>query len=564
MTDITQSPGDRLRFEILLKSLTEGTMNLAVLSQHDMVLDFYGNLFDERLRAKGETDVEFCFSTNSETLVQKFNEILSDLTLNEALEKEKKHVSRRYLIFRDSILMQDFELQLLARLVNGFPASNITVILLINSAGNYRSKLEAFGKNLLQWEVETKAGEPKQAIEDWVADTSEPVAPERTTSEPDVAPASKLLNVMAKPSWRIPGFGGDKKEPVLDTVMPAATALAAHTQRAQAASASADTSSVTSSSTTTQTSARSSDHASHSATATGNHAGATARAPGDAASSAWQDTPREPALLHEGDTTEAMHQAAAPTLFEKPARRMPWGWITLALLLSLGVFAYMHRDAVMQEAEQFKKYLLRGTASQAMSPEEVASAQSAAEAAAEAASAAAVAASAEAAASAPIEAAAPTAPPAAIDVATTTTTTPVVPSAQTTSQPASASDSAPTPAPTPSPSSKEAARANKKSAAVSDEAWVKQLTDNSYVLQLSAADTEEDILKFKNSHPVYANLRVMSAPKKDSKKRYFILVAGPFENKTAADTYINSHPLLSKGWLRNAKSMRNQFLRPQP
>jgi hypothetical protein len=190
MTDITQSPGDRLRFEILLKSLTEGTMNLAVLSQHDMVLDFYGNLFDERLRAKGETDVEFCFTTNSETLVQKFNEILSDLTLNEALEKEKKTASRRYLIFRDSILMQDFELQLLARLVNGFPASNITVILLINSAGNYRSKLEAFGKNLLQWEVETKAGEPKQPLEDWVAETKEP--------EPtDIAPASKLLNVQA-------------------------------------------------------------------------------------------------------------------------------------------------------------------------------------------------------------------------------------------------------------------------------------------------------------------------------------------------------------------------------
>ncbi|MFY8055939.1 MAG: hypothetical protein ACOVNN_11220, partial [Limnohabitans sp.] len=206
MTDITQSPGDRLRFEILLKSLTEGTMNLAVLSQHDMVLDFYGNLFDERLRAKGETDVEFCFTTNSETLVQKFNEILSDLTLNEALEKEKKTASRRYLIFRDSILMQDFELQLLARLVNGFPASNITVILLINSAGNYRGKLEAFGKNLLQWEVETKAGEPKQPLEDWVAETKEP-------ESTDIAPASKLLNVQAKPSWRIPGFGNDKKEP---------------------------------------------------------------------------------------------------------------------------------------------------------------------------------------------------------------------------------------------------------------------------------------------------------------------------------------------------------------
>jgi hypothetical protein len=36
MTDIYQSPGDRLRFEILLKSLTEGSINLAVLSERDI------------------------------------------------------------------------------------------------------------------------------------------------------------------------------------------------------------------------------------------------------------------------------------------------------------------------------------------------------------------------------------------------------------------------------------------------------------------------------------------------------------------------------------------------
>ena len=169
MTDMYQTPGDRLRFEILLKSLTEGSLNLAVMSDHDQVLDFYGSLFEERLRAKGETQIEFCASTNSEQLVQKFNEILSELTLNQALEKEAKHAPRRYLVFRDSILMQDFELQLLARLVNGFPAGNISVILLINSAGNYQSKVDAFGKNLLKWDVETEAGEAKQKLTDWVA-----------------------------------------------------------------------------------------------------------------------------------------------------------------------------------------------------------------------------------------------------------------------------------------------------------------------------------------------------------------------------------------------------------
>lgn len=510
MTDITQSPGDRLRFEILLKSLTEGTMNLAVLSQHDMVLDFYGNLFEERLRAKGETDVEFCFTTNSETLVQKFNEILSDLTLNEALEKEKKSVSRRYLIFRDSILMQDFELQLLARLVNGFPASNITVILLINSAGNYRSKLEAFGKNLLQWEVETKAGEPKQPLEDWVAEAPDP-------TQDEVAPASKLFNVPAKPSWRIPGFGNDKKEPVMEAVVPAAVALAA--KSAVAAPVVSDT------------------------------PGASATIP------TLQDTPREPELMQDSAVSATLDQASGTNVFEKPARRMPWGLIVLALLMSLAAFAYMNRDELVNEVEQFKKYLLRGTPAVAMSPEEVASAQAAAEAASAAAAASAQAALLAASNADSAASQAGSAASGAEEVVTPAVSAAVAPAASVAAPVGAASE----------PAAKEA-KPNKvkKSEEVSDVAWVKQLTDASFVLQLAAADTEEDILKFKNSNAVYANARVMSAPKKDSKKRYFILVAGPFENKTDADAYVKSHPLLSKGWLRNAKSMRNQFLKDTP
>ena len=214
MTDIYQSPGDRLRFEILLKSLTEGSINLAVMSDHDMVLDYYGSLFEERLRSKGERHIEWCSSTNSERLVQQFNEILSEITLDQALEKDKKHAPRRFLLFRDSILMQDFELQLLARLVNGFPAGNISVILLINRAGNYQSKVEAFGKNLVKWEVETEHGEAKQKLTDWVATTTDPepaqIEPTFNMDPPTLSEevsVSKLLNIPVKTAWRVPGFG---------------------------------------------------------------------------------------------------------------------------------------------------------------------------------------------------------------------------------------------------------------------------------------------------------------------------------------------------------------------
>jgi len=226
-----------------------------------------------------------------------------------------------------------------------------------------------------------------------------------------------------------------------------------------------------------------------------------------------------------------MEQAAAPTVFEKPQRSFPWGWVLLALLLSAAAFAYMHRDELNDEIEQFKKYLLRGTPAVAMTPEDVASAEAAAKAAAEAASAAAQAQSEAQAASEPQavatsgSASASEALPKEVLPAATAQATQSVASAALTvaSTPASPAASAPEPAP-----KETKANRSKKSEDLSDEAWVKQLTDSSYVLQLSAADTEEDILKFKNSHPIYAKTRVMSAPKKDSKKHYFILVAGPF------------------------------------
>jgi hypothetical protein len=365
MTDIFQSPGDRLRFEILLKSLTEGSINLAVLSQHDLVLDFYGNLFEERLRAAGEQNIEFCTSTSSEQLVQTFNDILSELTLNQATEKEKKLAPRRFLLFRDSILMQEFELQLLARLVNGFPAGNISVILLINSAGNYHKKLEAFGKNLLQWEVETKAGEPKRVLSDWVADTPESApASEPPVLQPmsaqDSEEALKQLNMPKKTSWRIPGLG--RKAQPAPAPAPASATVVSGPAPAPAS---------------------------------------TPTKPQEAAPVAAFDaqTPREPVLGAPvlgvpASVAASTAQATESDVFKRSTRKPRWGIVLFVLLMSSAVFGFMYKDMLVEEAELFKKYLLRGTpAAPAPAPAPVAStpepvASSAAPAASDVASAA--------------------------------------------------------------------------------------------------------------------------------------------------------------------------------
>ena len=528
MTDIFQSPGDRLRFEILLKSLTEGSINLAVLSQHDLVLDFYGSLFEERLRAAGEQNIEFCTSTSSEQLVQTFNDILSELTLNQATEKEKKLAPRRFLLFRDSILMQEFELQLLARLVNGFPAGNISVILLINSAGSYHKKLEAFGKNLLQWEVETKAGEPKRVLSDWVADTPESApASEPPVLQPmsaqDSEEALKQLNMPKKTSWRIPGLG--RKAQPAPAPAPASATVVSGPAPAPAS---------------------------------------TPTKPQEAAPVAAFDaqTPREPVLgapvlgvPASVATTNA--QATESDVFKRSSRKPRWGIVIFVLLMSSAVFGFMYKDMLVEEAELFKKYLLRGTPA-APAPEPVASApepvaSSAAPAASDVASGA-IDMQATPASGSMVAA------PVASEPLVAAPTKEVISKEKEAVSKETTSKQAPAKEPEKKEPPKKEAQTNAAQAdKVSDADWVSQLPDEGFVLQLAAFDVEEEMLTFKRSHAAYASARVMLVRKKDTNKRYFILLAGPFETKPEADRFMKSSPLLAKGWLRSVKSVKAQL-----
>jgi septal ring-binding cell division protein DamX len=161
MTDFYQSPADKLRFEILLKSLREGSLNLAIVGSDEVALASYGRQIYDHLVDIGESHVEWWNSADSEKLVQRFNDILAELTVDEALDKSQKRAPKRYMIFPDTHAIQPFELQLLARLINGFPTSNINLVLVVNQQDAYEEKLSVFGKNLLQWILESET--PAQA-----------------------------------------------------------------------------------------------------------------------------------------------------------------------------------------------------------------------------------------------------------------------------------------------------------------------------------------------------------------------------------------------------------------
>ena len=212
MSDFYQSPADKLRFEILLKSLREGRLNLAILGEDEVALAHYGRRIFQHLREQGEEHVELWTSADSDKLVDRFNEILSQMTLDQALDKTNKSIPKRYMIFPDTQGIQDFELQLLARLVNGFPASNINLILLINNASYYEKKLSSFGKNLLQWVLESEEPDEPAPVN---AQTHKPLANANFTLPP--APAKPLeIGDLLPPADHLDLYS----DPVMGQVVP--------------------------------------------------------------------------------------------------------------------------------------------------------------------------------------------------------------------------------------------------------------------------------------------------------------------------------------------------------
>jgi len=178
LTDFFQSPSDKLRLEMMLKSLSAGDLNLAILGDDEVALAFYARKIYEHLKAEPNAQVDLCLSADAEKLVQRFNQILSELTLDEALDKSLKTPQKRFLIFPDTQFIQDFELQLLARLINGLPASNLFVVLIFNKREPYEKKLQSFGKNLVQWVLESEHPSQEQNFshaKEWGQDRQEEV-----------------------------------------------------------------------------------------------------------------------------------------------------------------------------------------------------------------------------------------------------------------------------------------------------------------------------------------------------------------------------------------------------
>ena len=156
---------DRLRLEGYISALTKEGMSLSILSTHEAILDHYLNLLLARLRqAAPELALEVYFPASSEALLARFNEVLSECSIQEAMAGSGTLVSPKIWIVHDASALPDHEIQLLARLVQNFPGANIRVILLMTVASQKQKLLTSFGRRILCWDVEPPTSEQAELM----------------------------------------------------------------------------------------------------------------------------------------------------------------------------------------------------------------------------------------------------------------------------------------------------------------------------------------------------------------------------------------------------------------
>lgn len=161
--DIVSSDGiflrnaDRSRFDYVMRAVRESSQSLALSSDSEGVLDHYGRLVLAKLRKTPGLQVEVFLPQNTEQLLERFNQILSDISIEDARNPENSTAPRRVLLAHDAKAISQRDLQLLARLVQDFPGANVSLVMLVDKLGTqlHERTLESFGQRLVRWPVET-------------------------------------------------------------------------------------------------------------------------------------------------------------------------------------------------------------------------------------------------------------------------------------------------------------------------------------------------------------------------------------------------------------------------
>lgn len=153
MGDIFYSKRDKLNFLSALNAVVNENLSLAIVSETPALLNYYSRMLIARLRKIKGINLEVFLPTTTDGLLKKFNDILADMTLEEAKEQPTGDASFNVMVIHDANSVAEEQWVLLSRLMSDFPGVNVRLILFLDErlAGEHDSLIGRLGKDLFRW-----------------------------------------------------------------------------------------------------------------------------------------------------------------------------------------------------------------------------------------------------------------------------------------------------------------------------------------------------------------------------------------------------------------------------
>ena len=170
--DIFFRPKDRSRLGKALDAIVESDLGVAIIGSNEAILDHYCRMLVARMRKLERFHLDVFLPVTTDSLLTRFNEMLSEVSLEQAAKPPVEGQAVRLLVINDARVVNDSQWGLLVRLLADFPGVNVRLVVVINKSGwpAHEKLLHSLGKKMHRWVVNVPAADEARQLMDAAAE----------------------------------------------------------------------------------------------------------------------------------------------------------------------------------------------------------------------------------------------------------------------------------------------------------------------------------------------------------------------------------------------------------
>lgn len=154
MTDLFFQPLDQARMQACVNGVAREGMCVVVYCPQAALLNYYGHIFLNHLHeAMPSGTVESYSPSDSDVLIENFNQMVSEMSVQEALKPGNLSEVNKVWVIKSAQNMDPHELELLGQLLQQFPGSKVRFILWMAETEPSASLLNALGAKMMRWNI---------------------------------------------------------------------------------------------------------------------------------------------------------------------------------------------------------------------------------------------------------------------------------------------------------------------------------------------------------------------------------------------------------------------------